>query len=99
MSKGGLSTFDESSAEVGNAECSLVWARDAVVDDRCEGQVDVVLGHADLLWHLDNLDLDVDLNEALGQWVDLDESWVDGAGESSELGDQTDVSLRDCMCG
>jgi len=41
----------------------------------------------------DDLDLDVDLDEAFRQRVDLDETRVDGAVESSELRDQADVPL------
>lgn len=55
--------------------------------------------HANLLRHLDDLDLDVDLRELLRQRVDFDETWVDGAGKSSELGDQTDVALLDGLVG
>ena len=66
-----------------------------VVDNRGELESNVVLGHADLLWHLDNLDLDVDLDEALREGVDLDKTWVDGAVEATKLGDETDVSLGD----
>jgi hypothetical protein len=44
---------------------------------------------------LDNLDLDVDLNQALRQRVDLDETRVDSAREAAEFGDQTDITLRD----
>ena len=63
-------------------------------DLSCEMEVDIVLGHADLLWHLDDLDLDIDLEQALGQRIDLDQTWIDGACESAELGNQTDVTLR-----
>jgi hypothetical protein len=44
---------------------------------------------------LDDLDLDVDLDEALGKRVDLDETRVNGAREATEFGDQADVTLRD----
>lgn len=46
-----------------------------------------------------DLNLDVDLNELLGQGIDLDETWVDGAVEATEFGDQTDVSLADRLVG
>lgn len=55
----------------------------------------LTFSHANLLRHLDDLDLDVDLRELLGKRVDLDETWVDGAGETTELGDQTDIALLD----
>lgn len=44
--------------------------------------------------HTNDLDLDVNLDESLGKRVDLDETGVDGAVESSELRDQANVSLR-----
>lgn len=34
------------------------------------------------------------MDELLGEWVDLDETGVDGTVESSELRDQADVALR-----
>jgi hypothetical protein len=72
---------------------------DVVVDDGGQIQGDVVLCHADLARHLDDLDLDVDLDEALGKRVDLDETGVDSTRKAAELGDQTDVALRDRLVG
>lgn len=95
MAEGGLGTLNKSLANIGNSESGLVWAGDVVVDHRGELKSDIVLGHADLLWHLDNLDFDIDLDEALREWVDLDETWVDGAVEATEFGDEADVSLGD----
>ncbi len=46
-----------------------------------------------------NLDLDVHLDEALAEGVDLDQSGVDGAVEAAEFRDQTDVTLRDVLVG
>ena len=34
VAKGGLSSLDEGSADVGDSEGSLVWADDVIVDDR-----------------------------------------------------------------
>lgn len=53
------------------------------------------LGHADLLGHLDNLNLDIDLDERLRERVDLDETRVHSSCETSEFGDETDISLGD----
>lgn len=47
--------------------------------------------------HTNDLDLYIDLNELLGQGVNLDKTRVDGTVESTELGDQTDVSLTDWL--
>lgn len=88
-----LCALDECLAYIGNAEGSLVRRSDSVVDDRGELQRYVVFGHADLLGNLDNLDLDIDLNELLRKRVDVNETGVDSAGESTELSDQSDVSL------
>jgi hypothetical protein len=49
-----------------------MWRSDAVVNDGRQVQCDVVLGHAYLLWYLDDLDLDVDLDKVLGEWVYVD---------------------------
>lgn len=99
VAQGGLGALDEGLAQVGDAEGGLVRAGDVVVDDGGEGQVDVVLGHADLLGHLDDLDLDVDLDQALGERVDFDEAWVHGAPEAAELRDQAHLALRDGLVG
>ena len=66
-----------------------------VVNDGGELNSDIVLCHADLLWDLADLNLDVDLNELLGQRVDLDKTWVDRAVEAAEFGNQPHVSLGD----
>lgn len=52
MAQSGLGTLDEGLADVAYAEGGLVWRGDVIVDDRGELQVDIVLGHTDLLWHL-----------------------------------------------
>lgn len=42
-----------------------------------------------------NLNLDVDLNQVLRKWVDLDETGVDGARETAKLGDEAYITLAD----
>ena len=66
-----------------------------VVDDGGKVECDVILGHADLARYFDNLDLDVDLDQALRERVDSDQTGVDSASESTESRDETDVSLAD----
>lgn len=88
-----LGALDQGLAHVGDAEGGLVRRHDVVVDDRRQLQRHVVLGHADLLGHLDDLDLDVDLDQALAQRVDLDEARIDRLVELAELGHQADVAL------
>lgn len=95
VAEGGLGALDEGLADVGDAEGGLVGGYDVVVDDRGEVDTDVVFGHADLLGDFDDLDLDVDLDEVLGQGVDFDETGVDSLVELAELGDETDVALAD----
>lgn len=97
MAQSGLSTLDESLANVGDAEGSLVGRDDVVVDDGGQVQSDVVLGHAGLLGDLGDLDLDVDLNEPLAERVDLDQARVDGLVEFAELRDETDIALADAL--
>jgi hypothetical protein len=45
--------------------------------------------------HTNDLDLDIDLCKPLAEGVDLDETWVDSTVEATELGDETDITLRD----
>lgn len=68
-----------------------------IVNDRSQSEVHVVLGHADLSWHFNDLNFDVDLDEILRQWVDLDQSRIDCACESAKLGHQADISLGDWL--
>ena len=44
---------------------------------------------------LDDLDLDIDLDEAFGERVDLDKARVDSAREATKFGYQADITLRD----
>jgi hypothetical protein len=99
VSQRGLGAFDQGLAHVRDAEGGLVWGDDVVVDDGREVNGDIVLGHAHLLWHLADLNLDVDLDEFFGEGVDLDQARVDGAVEAAELGDQADVALADGLVG
>jgi hypothetical protein len=94
-----LRALDQRLLDVANAEGGLVRRRDTVVNDRGELQRDVVLGHADLLGDFDDLDLDVDLNELLGERVDVDETRVHGAREATELCYQANIALRHGLVG
>lgn len=80
-------------------ECCLVWRNDVIVDDRGQMQSNIVLGHADLLWHLDDLNFDIDLNELLAERIDLDETWIDSSIKASKLGDKTDIALIHWLIG
>lgn len=93
VAEGGLRALDERLADVADAESGFMGRGDVVVDDGGQVQGDIVFGHADLLGDLDDLDLDVHLDELLGQGVDLDKTGVDSAVEAAELGDETDVAL------
>lgn len=97
VAQGGLGTLDQGLADVGDSEGGLVRADDVVVDDAGEVEVDIVLGHAHLLGDLDDLNLDIDLDKALGQRVDLNQAGVDCLVELAELGDQADVTLADVL--
>lgn len=68
-----------------------------IVDDGSQAQSNIVLGHAGLLRHLCNLDLDVDLKEPLAEGVDLDQAGIDCLVETTELGDETDLTLVDVL--
>jgi len=49
--------------------------------------------------HTNNLNLDIDLNEAFAERVDLDETWINSTVESTEFGHEADVTLRDRFVG
>ena len=49
--------------------------------------------------HTNDLNLDIDLNEALAKRIDLDKTWINGTIESTELGHQTNITLRDGLVG
>ena len=42
-----------------------------------------------------DLDLDIDLDQVLGQRVDLDETRVYSSGEATKLRHEADITLRD----
>lgn len=95
--KRGLSALDEGLTDVCDTKGSLVRADDVIVDDRGQVQGDVVLGHADLLGDFHDLDLDVDLDDALRQRVNFDQAWIDSLVETAKLGDEADVALVDVL--
>ena len=95
MSERSLRTLNESLSQVGDTESCLVWTRDVIVDDGSQSQIDIVLRHAHLLRHLDNLNLDVHLDQVLREWIDLYQAWVYSSCETTELGHEADVTLRD----
>lgn len=70
-----------------------------VVDDGGEVEGDVIFCHADLTWHFNYLDLNVNLDKALRERIDLDEAGIDGTREFAELCDEADVSLGDWLVG
>lgn len=80
--QGGLRTFYQRLAHIRDTEGRLVRRDHRVVDDRAQVNGDVVLGHAHLSRHLDDLDLDVHGHQALTQWVDFDEARIHGAFET-----------------
>lgn len=95
VAQGGLGALDEGLLDVGDAKGGLVRGGDLVVDDRGQVEGNVVLGHADLAGHFDNLDLHVDGGQVLAEGVDLDQTGVDGAFESTKLRYETDLTLVD----
>jgi hypothetical protein len=46
-----------------------------------------------------DLNLDIDLDKTFTERVDLDETGINSAIESTEFGDETDVTLRDRFVG
>lgn len=72
---------------------------DVVINDRGKMHSDIILGHADLLWHLAQLNLDIDLNKFLRHGIDLDKAGIDGAIEAAEFCHEPDIALRDWLEG
>ena len=82
MAECGLGALDEGLLDIGDSECGLVRRNDLVVDHGGQGKRDVVLGHADLARHFDDLNLDIDCLKILTQRVNLDKTGVHGAFEA-----------------
>ncbi len=99
MAECGLCALDEGLTNIGDPEGGLVRRRDVIIDNGGKVDADVVLGHTNLLRHLDNLDLDINLYEVFRKWVDLDKTRVDSAVESTKLGDETDITLCNRFIG
>ena len=70
-----------------------------IINHGGEEDGDVILGHDDLLGHLDDLDADVDGDEGFGEDVYFDQPRVDGAVEAAEFCDEADVALADGLVG
>ena len=45
--------------------------------------------------HTNDLNLNINLNETFAERVDLDKTGINSAIETTEFGDETDVTLRD----
>jgi len=52
-----------------------------------------------MILRTNNLNLDIDLDEAFAEGIDLDETGINRTIESTEFGDQTDITLRDRFVG
>ena len=99
VAKCSLCALDEGLANVRDPEGGFVRRRDVVVDDGGEVDADIVFGHAYLLRHLDDLNLDIDLYKFLRKWIDLDQAGIDSAVKATKLGDETDITLGDRFVG
>ena len=99
MSKCSLRALNKRLADIRDPERGFVWGGDVVVDNGGEADANIILRHADLLWYFDDLDLNIDLDELLGQRIDLDKTRVDSAVETAEFRDEADISLADGFVG
>ena len=59
MTEGSLRTFDECLVNISNSKGCFVRINDVVVDDRCDMNIDIISGHADLGRHFNNLNPDI----------------------------------------
>lgn len=80
-----LCALNEGAVDVLDAVCSAVRVRDVPVDDAVHLDADIVARSDTLLWHADELDLDVDNAERLAARVDLDKTRVYTLVELAEL--------------
>ena len=64
-----------------------------IVDDRSQVEGNVILGHADLTRHLDDLDLDINSCQVLAERVDLYEAGINCTLKTTKLGHQSDLTL------
>jgi len=64
------------------------------VQDRVDLDVDIVLGHDDLLRDICDLDLHVDSDQFLGDRVDLGQTGINDLVELAKASDQAHVALR-----
>jgi len=62
-------------------------------------QGDVVFGHADLLRHLNYLNLNIYLDQVLRQGIHLNQTGIHSSCKATELGDQADISLSNRLVG
>jgi hypothetical protein len=99
MTQGRLRPLHQRLAHIRHAKGRLVRRHHAVVNHRVDLQRHIVLGDARLQRHLDNLDLDVHLDQALRQRVNLDQTRVNGLVEAAKLGDEPDVALLHALVG
>jgi hypothetical protein len=65
------------------------------IQDGINLDIDIVLGHDDLLRDIGNLDLDVDLCQLLRDGVNLCQTRVNNLVEFAETGDETHGALGD----
>lgn len=77
----------------GEVEGDIVFSHADLLGNLCNG-VSNEMGQPLLRKkRTDNLNLDVDVEDSLGERIDLDQAWIDGPREATELGDETDFSL------
>ena len=81
--------------DVADSKDRLRGVDDVPVKNRVDLDVDVVLGHDNLLRDISNLDLDVDLDHLLGDWVDLGKTVIHNLVELAKASNETDGALGD----
>jgi hypothetical protein len=99
MTEGCLGAFHECLADIRDVKSGLVRRGDVVVDDRRQVYGDIVLRHANLSRHLDNLNPDIYSRQMFAEGVDFHETGVHCAFETTKLRHQANLALVNWLEG
>lgn len=87
--------FNQSSLDVTNSKVRLRRVDNMPIKHRVNLNVDIILGHDNLLRDISNLDLDIDLCQLLSDRVNLCQTGIDNLIEFAKASNETDGALCD----